>query len=508
MIRNVKSNYINFKIFLLFICCMATSFLEVTAMPTRITLQDNGEATCKIKVLKSTGEPQQGVYAKIFGNYKKFEADENGVITVTYTSSSYTHSATLYFNNASENFHKKVNLDTEAQSMTVYFDRLEEVLEYKRTARLFPLEGMLADSEGNPIEGATVSIQGTGRTTLTDEIGLFQIEGDFNHSIIIRADGMDNLSLPITRFFQDEEGTTLTMQRKNNWEIYASAEKMPEFPGGMKAFQEYLNKHLVYPEKAKKAKKEGVVVIQFIVETNGSISSPRIARHLEESMDSAAWRLIKDMPLWIPASDYGTTVRCKTSLPVAFKIPKPKPVLPSVNKDSLSMDSLALDSTALKKGLLADSLAADSLRLDSIAKLALTPKDSLQQDSTLLINPDQPTVKVKKRNAFVRFFRWLFGIERRERKRAEKELMMKAQADSIQHVASPANGPLENGNQQITKDSLKTTLQTLKQVSKANIQVNNDSVRVEVDSLNIDVKKLKQEAENFIKEAKAETPNK
>ena len=497
MIKNVKANLIILHIFLI-VCSLGFPMASLQAMPSRITLQDDNQGTCKLTVLKSTGEVQQGVYAKVFGNFEKFEADENGVITVKYTSSSYSRSVSLYFHGESDSNKKTIQLDTEKAEMTVYFDKLSDILEYKRTARLFPIEGMVVDERGNPIERATVSSQGTGRRVFTDEMGLFKLDADFNHSIVIRANGKNNQSFPITHFLHSDQNFNVIMQPKSSWELYSSAEIMPEFPGGMTAFQNYLKKNLEYPEKAKRAKLEGVVVVQFIVDTNGAIIEPRIARHLETSLDSAAWRLVRDMPRWTPASDYGTPVRCKYSLPVAFKIPKPKPVTPidSIRLISTVHDSLAMDSARMKKALMADSLRADSLHKDSLAKSQLLmAKDSLQQDSTrMMIDKDQPTVK--KRNIFVRFFRWLFGIERRQRKRAEKELLLKAQQDSLKADSLALIGmPLDSNK--VATQSLK---KTLKKLSKADLLMNQDSIKLSVDSLDINVNELKKETEKLKKE--------
>lgn len=511
MIRDVKLNYIIFRILLL-VCFLANTNLCVQAMPTRLTQQDDKGGTCKIKVLKSTGEIQTGVYAKIFANIKEFEQDENGIITVSYTSNTYTHAVTLYFQGESEKCQKRIKLDTENNKMTVYFDRIQDIQQYKQTTRLFPIEGVVVDEQGNPLERATVSIQGTGRRTLTDEMGLFQIDADFNHNVVIRADGMKNLSLPISHFFQGEEGFNITMQPKNGLEIYSSVEIMPEFPGGMKAFQQYLNKNLEYPEKAKRAKKEGVVVVQFVVETNGAISDPRIARHLETSMDSAAWRLIKDMPRWSPASDYGMKVRCKYSLPIAFKIPKPKPII----KDNLTLDSLAMDSTMLRGGLLVDSLKTDStntlsknnlqqnIRLtdDTLSNKVDTlfvPSDSLQQDTTHML-PDngETTVKAKKRNVFVRFFRWLFGIEHRQRKRAEKAQLLNEHADSIKAVTTlPADSLKTVPDDVSNKEMEKGLKKTLKEVPEKSLEISSDSIKLTTDSINIDAKRLKRKAKSL-----------
>ena len=494
MIRNVKSNFIILHIFLL-ICGLAYPALQAQASPTRITLQDSKKATCKLKVLKSTGEIQQGVFAKMFGNYEKFKADENGVITLTYTIAKYDHTITLYSTNEPESHKKAIQLNEEETEKTVFFDRLDDILEYKRTARLFPIEGMVIDEQGNPIERATVSIQGTGRHVFTDEMGLFKIDGDFNHSVVIRANGMDNLSFPISHFLQGEQNFSVKMRPKNSSEVYSSAEIMPEFPGGMTAYQRYLKRNLEYPEKAKRAKLEGVVVVQFIVDTDGSIREPRIARHLEVSLDSAAWRLVRDMPKWKPASDYGRVIRCKYSLPVAFKIPAAKPVTPvdSIRLDTTIQQDFDMDSLRMRKKLLADSLRADSLHKDSLAKSQLMMKDSIRQDSTrMIIDKDQPTVK--KRNVFVRFFRWLFGIERRQRKRAEKEQLLKAQADSLKADSITLHGMPVHTSNEISQESLKKKLKTL---SKADLQMSQDSVKVSVDSLDVNVKQLKKEVQEL-----------
>ena len=48
---------------------------------------------------------------------------------------------------------------------------------------------------------------------------------------------------------------------------------MPEYPGGMKAFVNYLKRKLVYPPQAKKENLEGVVAVQFVVEKDGRITS-------------------------------------------------------------------------------------------------------------------------------------------------------------------------------------------------------------------------------------------
>lgn len=156
-------------------------------------------------------------------------------------------------------------------------------------------------------------------------LACFPLDADFNHYIIIRADGMENLSMTVSPFLINQnEAYNIVMRKKSGEKIYSNVEKMPEYPGGMKYFKRYIDRNLKYPEEAKKNKIEGVVVMQFVVEKNGDITSPRVVRRLEASLDSVAMNLIKGMPRWNPASDHGVKVRCKYSVPIAFKIPVPK----------------------------------------------------------------------------------------------------------------------------------------------------------------------------------------
>lgn len=462
--RTMKFNLTIYKTLFLLICFIVASSGTLEAKAYPIILQDNTEINFTYTIRKSNGKPQTNVYAKIFGKFDKIEADEQGIIRFNYKPNNYNRTVNFYFKNHPDKIVKRFELNSENSNQTIYLDSTDDLLEYKRTGQTFTIEGMVQGPQGEPIERATVSIQGTGRVCLTDEIGLFKIEADFNHPVVIRADGMVNRTFPVTYFLQgDDKDYTINMYRKNPYELYSNVEKMPEFPGGMEAYKRYLDKNLEYPKKAKKAKIEGMVVVQFIVETNGEITNPQIVRHLETTLDSAAWRAIKDMPNWYPASDFGTAVRCKYSLPVAFKIPKPKPVLPAdsmkLKKDSLKLDSMAIDSLAAislrKDSILKKVMPTDSLTNDSIQK-SLTPADSLQNDSTLnLKDADKTIVKAKKRNIFVRFFRWLFGIERRARKRAER-----AEKAELQN-----------------KESI--------------IEITSDSVRIETDSIDLNLKEQK-----------------
>lgn len=405
-------------------------------LPQNVHGEEDKETEFRITILKTSGEPQVGMILKINGRSDKYLSNEQGVITFQYKiDKSYNRLANIYFPGDETKAATSFVLKETETSKTIYLDSQEDIASFKQNNKTVTIEGFVKDSSQKPIQGAIISIQGTGRKVLSDEIGLFRIEADYNHPITIRAERMENRSLNITTFLQHpDEPYTVIMYRKNSTRIYSVVEEMPEYPGGMKAFVNYLKRKLVYPPQAKKENLEGVVAVQFVVEKDGRITSPTIVRSLRADMDSAALTAIRNMPNWIPAREHGMRVRCKYSVPVQFKIERPKPAPKktllatdtiAAPKDSLDTDSLATDS--LKKIVLpGDSLLKDSLRIkpDSLLQrgdsLLLRPdsltvlNDSLVvSNDSIAVQPttDQPADKPKKRNIFVRFFRWLFGIK-------------------------------------------------------------------------------------------------
>lgn len=405
-------------------------------LPQNVHGEEDKETEFRITILKTSGEPQVGMILKINGRSDKYLSNEQGVITFQYKiDKSYNRLANIYFPGDETKAATSFVLKETDTNKTIYLDSQEDIASFKQSNKTVTIEGFVKDSSQKPIQGAVVSIQGTGRRVLSDEIGLFRIEADYNHPITIRAERMENRSLNITTFLQHpDEPYTVIMYRKNSTRIYSVVEEMPEYPGGMKAFVNYLKRKLVYPAQAKKDGLEGVVVVRFVVEKDGRITSPEVVRSLRADMDSAALTAIRNMPNWIPAREHGMRVRCKYSVPVQFKIERPKP---APKKAPLATDTIAAP---------IDSLGADSLVTDSLKKIVL-PGDSLLKDSlqinpdsllqkgdSLLLRPDsltvlndslvvsndsiaaqpttdQPADKPKKRNIFVRFFRWLFGIK-------------------------------------------------------------------------------------------------
>ena len=82
----------------------------------------------------------------------------------------------------------------------------------------------------------------------------------------------------------------------------------------------YITTNLQYPAAAKKAGTQGRVIVQFVVERDGTITNAKAVRSVESSMDEEAVRIINTMPKWKPGMQRGKTVRVKFTVPVMFRL--------------------------------------------------------------------------------------------------------------------------------------------------------------------------------------------
>ena len=102
--------------------------------------------------------------------------------------------------------------------------------------------------------------------------------------------------------------------------VYQVCEEMPEFPGGMAECMKYLSKNINYPEDCKKEGIQGRVIVQFVVDKDGSIKDPTIARGVHPSLDKEALRVLSSMPNWKPGKQKGEAVKVKYTIPVMFRL--------------------------------------------------------------------------------------------------------------------------------------------------------------------------------------------
>ena len=102
--------------------------------------------------------------------------------------------------------------------------------------------------------------------------------------------------------------------------VYDVTETLPQFPGGQEMMMKYLAANIKYPASAVKAKKQGRVIVTFVIQKDGSVTNARIARSVDPELDAEALRIVKAMPNWTPGTQDGKPVNVKYTIPVIFSL--------------------------------------------------------------------------------------------------------------------------------------------------------------------------------------------
>ncbi|CAM1371067.1 energy transducer TonB [Tenacibaculum xiamenense] len=85
--------------------------------------------------------------------------------------------------------------------------------------------------------------------------------------------------------------------------------------------QEHINKNFVYPEEALDNKLEGVVLVSFVINTEGNVTNIKtISSKNTEVLKKEAVRIISLLPKFIPGKSNSKNVNVTYSFPMEFKI--------------------------------------------------------------------------------------------------------------------------------------------------------------------------------------------
>lgn len=111
------------------------------------------------------------------------------------------------------------------------------------------------------------------------------------------------------------EDGTFTLYAEKNVDTLAA----PRITGGRRALPQYLADNLKYPPEAFRLDIQGLVSIEFVVETSGTISNLRTLNFLGGGCDAEAMRLARTI-CWMPAIKNGKHVRSIMKLDIAFRL--------------------------------------------------------------------------------------------------------------------------------------------------------------------------------------------
>jgi bla regulator protein blaR1 len=107
----------------------------------------------------------------------------------------------------------------------------------------------------------------------------------------------------------------------DNGPIFQIVDETANFNGGITEFYNYISSTLSYTEKAMKDKVSGKVFVEFVVNTNGTVSNVKILKGIGYGLDEEAKRVVEQSPNWIPGKQKGHVIRQRMVLPITFRHP-------------------------------------------------------------------------------------------------------------------------------------------------------------------------------------------
>lgn len=114
--------------------------------------------------------------------------------------------------------------------------------------------------------------------------------------------------------------SSLDGNEQNENHFFSLGNEVPQFPGGYESLIRFLNTNLNYPKEAREQRLQGQLVISFVVEENGEISSAIIVHGIGGGCDEEAIRVIESMPAWEPAIKDEKPVRVLFNMPITFRL--------------------------------------------------------------------------------------------------------------------------------------------------------------------------------------------
>ena len=179
----------------------------------------------------------------------------------------------------------------------------QKVVEKVKSSVKFTPPVIKKDSEVKPEE--EMKTQDELKETKT-AIGAFDVKGnDEAGGTVLKA--VEDIAAPEPPKHEEEQN-----------KIFEVVEQQPQFPGG--SVNGWLADHIKYPVVAAENGISGRVVVQFVVERDGSVSQVRVVRGVDPSLDKEAQRVISSMPKWIPGKQNGQAVRSRFTVPVTFRL--------------------------------------------------------------------------------------------------------------------------------------------------------------------------------------------
>jgi TonB family protein len=216
-----------------------------------------------------------------------------------------------------------------------YFAANTPITKQEKSIAAKSISGRVTDAtDGTPLPQVTVLVKGTtigittdqdGRYTLTSEDSIktliFRYLGYSGREVVVNGKTEINIALnPDTQALGEVVVTGFGIAEEKEEEVKEYNPARPAY--GRRAFTQHLKENLVYPDKARKKKIKGAVLLEFIVTAEGKIEDIKVLKGLGYGCDEEAIRLVKTGPVWRPRKtgiDSDTPVDSKVRVRIRFK---------------------------------------------------------------------------------------------------------------------------------------------------------------------------------------------
>lgn len=143
-----------------------------------------------------------------------------------------------------------------------------------------------------------------------DDVVIDEIEKDFDQDEpeLIDTSAFSSLDVP-----EEEVAAPSVMD-------YNAIGQKPEFPGGQKAMMQAIVNNYRYPNIDREQGNGGMIMMQFVVDVDGSIRDVTVMRGINERMDKEAIRVINNLPKWKPGKNAGNPVPVRMMIPIRLTV--------------------------------------------------------------------------------------------------------------------------------------------------------------------------------------------
>lgn len=272
----------------------------------------------------STDNYAAGATLRIIGTDVTTQSDSKGEATLTVTEGQVVeidYPEYYAVSVVAEPARREVFIDLRSESTKQSVGPIPTVDEYGVQQRpLYIIDGMEYPTNTGLTTNSVESIQLLKPEEATAKYG----ERGKYGAVEITTTAVENMKRPKTASAEEAPaGQQPTPAASEDDTPFLVADEMPLFQGkDLNTFRTWVQSQIRYPAEALKRGIEGRVVLSFIVERDGSVSTIQLLQSPDRILSEEARRVVSSSPKWTPGRQNGHLVRVRYMLPVDFSIPK------------------------------------------------------------------------------------------------------------------------------------------------------------------------------------------